>query len=254
MKPWIKILIGVVAGFAGGFASGFFAHKKMNDIQFEEVSEEEMQEIENTISNTTESLKEKVDKAFSVTDISKEAMNEASSNPEKMKNVLQGKTPYIQADKDQKMAYEKLWKATKNYSDEENANQLPTDSAEGEDADSSEEGFDQEFIEMLEEEGKGDRYVEPPHVISLSEFYNERPEFDKITIDYFEPDKVWLDEKEEIIGDIVSYVGMNDIPSLFEENTPEDDPDVRFIRNEQYGTDYEIIRHHRSYMETTGGM
>ena len=36
MKPVIvKIFIGV-AGFAGGFAAGFFAHKKMNEVKFEE--------------------------------------------------------------------------------------------------------------------------------------------------------------------------------------------------------------------------
>ena len=59
------------------------------------------------------------------------------------------------------------------------------------------------------------------------------------------------DEREEIIGDITSYVGLN-AGNLFKDNGPQDDPDIRFVRNEKYGSDYEIIRHHRSYKETMG--
>lgn len=253
MKPWIKIFIGVVCGFAGGFAAGFFSHKKMNDIQFEEISEEEMKEIEKSIQNSKETVRESVEQVFKepVTEIFEKT--DLPENPDELRNTLQGKTPYIQADKDQKLMYEKLWNATKEYSDEDNANNLPT---EAEERGPEEEEFDEEFLEMLENEivEPGSSFVEPPHMISLSDFYNDRPEFDKITIEWFEEDNVWIDEKEEIIGDISSYIGMLDAPSLFKVNGPEDDPDVRFVRNDQYGTDYEIIRHHRSWKETTGGV
>lgn len=62
---------------------------------------------------------------------------------------------------------------------------------------------------------------------------------------------MYLDENEEIIADIQSYVGLN-AATLFAKNGPQDDPDIRFVRNEQYGSDYEIVRHHRSYRETLG--
>lgn len=249
MKPWIKILIGVACGFAGGFAAGFFSHKKMNDIQFEEISEEEMKEIEDKIQNSKKTdTKEEIDRIFAPD-------TELPEDPDKLRNALQGKTPYIQADKDQKTRYEQLWNATKDYSNEENANELPTqneDLAPG----PGEEEFDEDFLELIEDEtvNPGSSFVEPPHVISLVEFYNERPEFDKITIDWYEPDNVWVDEKEEIIADISGYIGMLDADRMFSSNSPDDDPDVRFVRNDQYGTDYEIIRHHRSWKETTGGV
>lgn len=247
IRPWIKILIAGIIGFGAGFGSGFFAHKKLNDVQFQEISEEEMKEIEETVAKRQgRDPQEEIHRVFNpVTDIPKEKLPE---DPDQLRNALQGKTPYIQADKDQKTAYEKLWKATKDYSNEENANELPTMPEE--------EEFDEAFLKEVLEEEPDDKmsFVEPPHVIGLAEFYNERPEFDKVTIDWFEPDNVWLDEKEEIIADISSYVGMTDVVKLFSENSPDDDPDVRFIRNEQYGSDYEIIRHHRSWRETTGGV
>ena len=238
MKIWIKILIGVVTGFGGGFVSGFLVHKKLNDVQFEEVSEEQMKEIEQKVNAAKEKAEAK----------EKELPETLPEDPDKLKLALQGKRPYIEADKEQKQAYEKLWNATKEYSNEENANELPTQDEE--------EFTEEEYVSQLEQEAEkeaADEFVEPPHVIGLADFYNDRPENDKITIHWYEPDNVWLDENEEIIPDIKSYIGMQ-VQTLFASNSPDDDPDVRFIRNDRYGSDYEIIRHHRSFRETVGGV
>lgn len=243
MKIWIKILIGAACGFAGGFASGFLFHKKLNDVQFEEISEEQMKEIEQKVSAAKEKAETKKEE--------KELPENLPEDPDKLKLALQGKKPFIEADAEQKQAYEKLWKATKEYSNEENANELPTQE------DIPEEEFTQEeYLSQLEQEAEkeaADEYVEPPHVIGLADFYNDRPENDKITIHWYEPDNVWLDENEEIIPDIKSYIGM-EVKSLFASNTPDDDPDVRFVRNDRYGSDYEIIRHHAGFRETVGGV
>ena len=235
MKPWIKILIGVVSGFAGGFASGFLFYKKMNDIQFEEVTEEEMADMVAQIDKEPKSkdVMEDISSLFDKVD---------PQNTDETRNAMQGKVSYVKADQEAKERFKGTWETVKGYSDEENADSLPID---------PEEGLDEEFLEMIEQEEIEPGQMEPPHVISLSEFYNERPEYDKITIDWYEPDNVYLDEREEIIGDISSYVGLN-ASTLFKDNGPQDDPDIRFVRNEQYGSDYEIIRHHRSYRETMG--
>ena len=238
MKPWIKILIGVVSGFAGGFATGFLFHKKMTDIQFEEIDEEEMARIEEELksSKDTEDTEETEDKII-------HAIRKADpQNEDELRNAMQGKISYIKADEDAKKRFASTWETVKEYSDEENADSLPID---------PEDGIDEGFLEMMEQETVEPGQMEPPHAISLSEFYNERPEYDKITIEWYEPDNVYLDENEEIIGDISSYVGLL-ASKLFKENGPQDDPDIRFVRNEQYGSDYEIIRHHRSYRETMG--
>lgn len=246
MKPWIKILIAGVIGFGGGFASGFLTFKKLNDVKFEEISEEEMAEIEKKVAEKQKTKEPETD--IHVNDYI-DTVRELPEKVDELRKALQGKTPYIQADNERKKAYEKMWNATKEYSNEDNANGIPTVPI----VDPAEEEYpsEEDDIDEAEEENEN-AFDDPPHPISLSEFYNERPEYDKVTIDWYEPDDVWLDEKEEIIADIRSYIGI-EVRGLFASNTPEDDPDIRFIRNDRYGSDYEVVRHHRSWWETSGG-
>ena len=233
MKPWIKILIGTISGFAGGFAAGFFFHKKLNDIRFDEIDEEEMAKLDDMMRSSKEEVKDISNRIHAI---------EAAENVDELRNAMQGKVSYVKAEPEVQERFSGTWETVKGYSDEENADNMPVD---------PEEGLDEEFLEMIEKEEVEPGQVEPPHIISLSEFYNERPEYDKVTIDWYEPDNAYLDENEEVIGDITTYVGLN-AGKLFDKNGPEDDPDIRFVRNEQYGSDYEIIRHHRSYKETMG--
>lgn len=241
MNLWVKIGIGTLCGFGGGFLAGFFTYKKMNDVKFEEVSAEEMKEIEEKV-NAAKYKAEAAAPKVPSSDIPKDLPQDV----DKAKMVLQGKTPYARADEEQKMAYEKLWAATKDYSNEENANELPT---------MKEEEFseDEENDDAYVLEDRQNDFVEPPHVIGLADFYNDRPEYDKVTIKWFEGDNTWVDENEEIIPDIKSYIGM-EVKDLFASNSPEDDPDVRFVRNDRYGSDYEIERHHMSFREAVGGV
>ena len=253
MKPWmIKVIIGVV-GFGGGFAAGFFCHKKMNDVKFEEITAEEMAAIESRAVEKQADIPSQ-DAGVKVTD-EIGAAQKLPEDPDEMRNLLQGKKPYIEADNEQKRAYEKMWKATKDYSSEDNANRIPVipePPSEDEDENPEEEDFDEDFLEQIEQEAveAGNNFVDPPHQIDLSDFYNDRPEYDKITIKYFEPDNTWIDDNDEVIADISSYIGTN--RDLFKTPGMDDDPDVRFIRNDRYNTDYEIIRHHRSWSEETG--
>ena len=238
MKPWIKILIGVVSGFAGGFAAGFLCHKKMNDIQFEEIDEEEMAKIENELKNNKEEKADPLEKKMDILE------KVDPQNEDETRNAMQGKISYIKADEEAKARFASTWETVKGYSDEDNADSLPID---------PEDGLDEDFLEMIEKEEVEPGQMEPPHLITLSEFYNERPEYDKITIDWYEEDNTYLDENEEIIADIQSYVGTN-AAALFGKNTGEqDDPDIRFVRNEQYGSDYEIVRHHISWRQAAMG-
>lgn len=255
MRPWIKLLIVGLAGFGGGFASGFFVHKRINDIQFQEVTEEEMNEIEKKELNARKqeipSPSEKKDKVEELKE------KDLPADPDELRRTLQGKTPYIFADAEQKKSYEKMWNAVKDYSTEDNANNIPTIPEDEEDP-SEDEGDDEEvdddILDLEREADDAERYNIPsPYQISLGDFYNDRPDFDKITIEWFEPDNTWIDEREEVIPDISTYVGT-DVKSLFQNPGFDDDPDIRFIRNERYQTDYEAIRHHKSFMEATGGV
>lgn len=252
MKPVvIRCIIGL-SGFIGGFASGYFVHKKINDVKFEEISNEEMEKIEsstqvqysNDISNNTTN---------SVISDELGAAQKLPDDPDDIRNALQGKTPFIEADAEQKKAYEKLWNATKQYSDEDNANNIPTypieDTEEENEAEGEEKEFDEDFLKAVVDEANS--FVDPPHQIDLADFYNEHQEYDKVTIHYYEPDNVWIDEHEDIIADISSYTGIAG-KNPFDEEPIDDDPDTRFWTNPVYGSDYEFIRHHRSWAETTG--
>lgn len=268
MKPiLIKVLIGVV-GFGAGFGLGFYSHKKMTELKFEEITQEEMDKIEEEVSSKSDiSSSDCVENKPESTIVSDEigAAQELPETPDDVRNTLQGKTPYIQADKDTKTAYEKLWKATEGYSSAENANQYPVWKTEGmakvtekvtdeaEEESPEEDNFDEEFMEQLEQEAveAGNNFVDPPHQIDLVSFYSDHPEWDSVTIKWYMEDNTWIDENDDIIPDIQSYTGIG-IVNPFNENPIDDDPDVRFWANPRYNTNYEFIRHHRSWAEASG--
>lgn len=251
MKIWLKILLGVIGGFGAGFASGFFVYKKLNDVQFEEVSEEDLDKLLEGLPNETKNLSsgntEAAEKAVFERN---KAILEAGTDPDKLRNAFQGKTPYIQADDAKKQEYSKIWNTVKSYSNEANADEIPTEN------DNPEDEHDAEHMDAIDSE-IADEVAEPekksePYMITLGDFYDERREYDKITIDWYDGDDVLLDETEQPIPDPVSYVGC-DMKTLFGNTVPSDgDPDCRFVRNDRYGTDYEVIRHHGSWHELSG--
>lgn len=250
MKIWLKIFLGVLGGFGGGFAAGFFVHKKMNDVKFEEVGEEElealMQQIPEDIRIAAEN---KPQECLSEGQKGgQKAPVDLPTDPNQLRNSLQGKTPYIHADDAKKKEYSKMWNAVKEYSGEENANDIPVQE--------NEDDLDPDFMNMLDgvtpDEVDESPLKKEPYQITLQEFYEERREYDKVTIDWYEEDNVVLDEREDIIPDPKSYVGCS-MQELFNLPPLDMDPDSVFIRNDTYGTDYEIIRHHASYKEYVAG-
>ena len=137
MKPWIKVLIGVASGFAGGFAAGFFCHKKLNDIQFEEIDEAEMEAIEDGLKKKKEGDSEEELPFLS-------ALNNADpQDTDELRNAMQGKVSYLKADEAAKERFRATWETVRGYSDEDNADNLPVD---------PEDGLDEEFLEMIEQE------------------------------------------------------------------------------------------------------
>ena len=228
MKPWVKVLLGVFGGFAGGFVAGFFTHKKMNDVEFEEVDEIEMSQLEKKVQAEEQSKP--------VPNVLKD--EDLATDPDALRKQLQGKKSYIEADREAKERYSDIWKTVKGYSDDKNANEMPV-------VEDMDDGIDQDFInEALDEEEEDLGKVKPPYPIDLPTFYNERNDYDKITIMWYEPN-TFLDEKEEIIADI-------SIHDLFKDTEANEDPDIRFVRNEEYSTDYEIVRRHKSWTEEVG--
>lgn len=248
MKLWLKILLAALGGFGGGFATGFLVHKKMNDIQFEEVSEEDLDKLLAEMpptANLAEPEKKESDPMIRMP-------KELPRDPDELRKALQGKTPYMQADDEKKQEYSKIWNTVNSYSDKENADNLPIE--ENEENESPKDDTE-EFMENLAAEANDIR-EEPapqkePYLITLGEFYDERREYDKITLDWYDEDNVLLDEQEKRIPDPVAYVGCS-MKELFGQPPADGDPDSRFVRNDRYGTDYEVIRHHIKWSEASG--
>lgn len=90
-----------------------------------------------------------------------------------------------------------------------------------------------------------------PYVISIEEFTEEFDEFDKITLYYYELDDTLTDESEEVIPNVEELIGID---ALSEFGGESGSHDIVYVRNPQYGADYEVIRLTKSYQETVLGI
>lgn len=97
--------------------------------------------------------------------------------------------------------------------------------------------------ENISRENNYSGYASIPYLISIEEFSEEMPHFDKLTIHYYAYDNTLVDENEEIIPDIAVIVG-DCIPVAF------GDQGVVYVRNECISVDYEVILISKSYAET----
>jgi hypothetical protein len=90
-----------------------------------------------------------------------------------------------------------------------------------------------------------------PYIISLEEFSDEAPNYDKSTIYYYADDNTLSDENEEIITDVISIVGDQ---ALYSFGDRSEDPEIVYVRNEKLQIDYEIVCLNKSYSETVLGI
>lgn len=90
---------------------------------------------------------------------------------------------------------------------------------------------------------------EKPYVISIEEFQDGMPHYDKLTLYFYEDDEVLTDEQEEIIDDEEQIVGTEALQCF---GHLSHDPEVVYVRNSNASTDFEVIRLSKSYAETVG--
>lgn len=87
-----------------------------------------------------------------------------------------------------------------------------------------------------------------PLVITEWEYMEDHPEYDKLTLTWFDADDTLCDQNEQPIPDISNTIG-DDALCEFK-------PDVYtvYVRNEKTATDYEIVREKGSYSEVVLGI
>jgi hypothetical protein len=89
-----------------------------------------------------------------------------------------------------------------------------------------------------------------PYVISTSEFYEDKENYNKISLTYYAADKVLVDEQEHPLNDWAKIAGES-FASAFGEQS--DDERIVHIRNERLEADFEIALHEGSYVEVVLG-
>lgn len=82
-----------------------------------------------------------------------------------------------------------------------------------------------------------------PYIISEAE-YDESNGFDKVILSFFEDDEIVMDENEEIMTEAIDILGDANLSALRDNTILEGEI---FIRNEQYGTDYQVVLESGSY-------
>lgn len=100
------------------------------------------------------------------------------------------------------------------------------------------EDLEVEFVENYPKEGP----AATPYIISPTQFINEEPYYDKITLEYYDDDILANALSEEIIEDINAAIGLESLTKFGEY-----EDDVVYVRNENRNTDYEVIRQHRPF-------
>lgn len=91
-----------------------------------------------------------------------------------------------------------------------------------------------------------------PYVISVTSFNEEMKHYDKVSLQYYNEDDTLTDETDEVINDLITLIGDHALVCFGDSDS--NDPDVVYIRNDQLGIDYEIVRLDKSYVETVLGI
>lgn len=83
-----------------------------------------------------------------------------------------------------------------------------------------------------------------PRIISEEQFLTENAHYDKSTLTYYTEDDILCDEREDIIVDVDRIVGGD---ALFSFGVSSSDPDIVYVRNDDLGSDFEIVRQYQAY-------
>lgn len=100
------------------------------------------------------------------------------------------------------------------------------------------------------DEELANRSSDRPYVISHDEFYENAPEHNQITLEYFEDDDVLCDEGNAPINDTDGTVGDVNL-NRFGHGSK--DNNVVYIRNERLDVDYEVVRNKGNYVKDVLG-
>ena len=91
-----------------------------------------------------------------------------------------------------------------------------------------------------------------PYIISIEEYAEEFRNHEKVTVTYYEGDETLADENDEMIHDIESNVGLDNVTRFGQGGSQ--DENVVYVRNQRTGIDFEICRMTVGYSEHVLGL
>lgn len=202
----------MVASFLGGAGVGFLVGKYRYSKIYSELTEKEIQDAKEYYARRLD------------TDARKVVTSYMAEVEEKEFNEILEKQRYISAEDEIEASESEDKVVTKNVF------QGPK----------SEEEWDYEKeAEFRADEAQG------VYIIHHDEFMENEPEFEQITLTYFEEDDVLADDKDEAIPDQDRVVHRTEFEQKFGHGSK--DNNIVYVRNENLNTDFEILRSTGSY-------
>lgn len=226
MKLWVKLLMAAIPSFATGFAAGYFVRKKTCEVEIEEVSEEDLQNMLNQAQKTAEELAPKDEPEYDG------AMKEA-----------------------EKEAYFKRWKSydtvSKDPPDDIMAISEEDLTIEPEDKNTEDETPDDEEEDEPEHEdiSKNRPKIEAGSIEDWNHWSGlQDGEYDPTVLNWYSVDDVVCDEDDIPVEEPRKYIGF-DIGEMFAtvDSKTTGDRDVRVIFNHKLKAIYYLHRINTSF-------
>ena len=213
MKLWMKLALVGLASFGAGFGAGYFVRKRTCEVEFEEISEEELDNLVSKAENKPV-----------------EAAEEPSEDNNKDNTEVR------------KEAYFKLWKETN-----EQTSKYDTRTKDA----PNEVEVTPEEVEKIGDFLKKDlKAIEPASMNDWHHWLSLAPdgEYDPIELYWYPSDNLVCDENNEPLEDSDKFIGF-DVKEMFETVDPETtgDPQIRVIFNHKTHSIFFITERTSSY-------
>lgn len=239
----LKIVLGTTSGLLVGGLAGYLVTKKLLKTQFEELLDQEVAEVKEYYKNLNEEKKEEV--------IPEESVVEVSEEVEILKNAksimkTHGYSVEYEEDREVEVDSETHVKDDGSTYTVQSAGYVESNKVipgltNGDVIDYT----SPEFKEMV-----ANRDADYPYVITVDEYMDDCPEFEKQCVSYFEEDDILSDERDIIIDDVESTIGVENLAYFGKYSK---DNDIVYIRNERISVDFEVAFHPESYVKLITG-
>ena len=231
--------ITAVAAFAIGATVGFFAAKKFFEEKYAQLAQEEIDSVKEIFGRHHEPCDADDNRADGIGPGMESEFDDPRTNPN---GVMARSSLNIQSKSEAAKQNYNLSPSKKT----EAADEPPEDEESEEDDEDGPEGYpvkDDGTERDLEDVDRTE-----PYLISDSEYSEEFPEHDKISLYYYTFDDVLCNENEEPMDDLDSTVGQDAMSELANGAM------TVWVRNEPLSIDYEICAVRNSYAQAVHGI